>query len=104
MKLDELPTVYQSSLDAATYEALLDDLSRLAECEVSVKHSAEGQVDEHARWTLTCARAALERGDARAIQVRYAHEGTVWTDTILRASAGFRLVRMATPTEAAVQS
>jgi hypothetical protein len=39
MKLEELPAVYQASLDDATYEALFDDLSQLAACEVSVKHT-----------------------------------------------------------------
>jgi hypothetical protein len=104
MKLEELPAVYQASLDDATYEALFDDLSQLAACEVSVKHSAQGHVDEHARWNLTDARAALERGEVRAIQVRYVHDGAVWTDTILKGAAGLRLVRMATPVEVVAPS
>jgi hypothetical protein len=40
----------------------------------------------------------LKGGEVRGVQVWYRHDGREWTDTILRVSDGYRLVRMAAPT------
>ena len=39
------------------------------------------------------ARDRLLNGSARAVQVRYCYDGFEWTDTILAANGGFRVVR-----------
>lgn len=99
MKAEELPELFQAELDADAYEALLRDLGELpGPLEVSVKQGATARVPEHERWTLEQGRRALEQGAARALQVRYEHNGVAWIDTILRPPAGYRLVRMRAPT------
>lgn len=100
MRPEELPPLYQVELDEESYDALLRDLGALdGALEVSVKMAPEAFVPEGASWTLAHAREALEAGDARAIQIRYVHEATVWVDTILRGPGGFRLVRMQAHTQ-----
>lgn len=95
---DELPTVYQTILDPETFDALIADLRACARAlVVSVKYAERVQVDEREQWTLEGARAALQAGQVRAMQVRYAHQDGLWTDTIFPASEGFRVVRMRTP-------
>jgi hypothetical protein len=95
---DELPTVYQTILDPETFDALIDDLRECArELVVSVKYAERVQIDETEQWTLEGARAALQSGQVRAMQVRYAHQDGLWTDTIFPASEGFRVVRMRAP-------
>lgn len=91
----DLPPVYQAELDEETSLALFRDWGALDAIEVSVKRAERAYVLEHEAWTLTAARAALESGAVRAIQVRYVHEDRAWTDTLLRHPGGLRLVRMA---------
>jgi hypothetical protein len=94
----ELPPVYDALLDEYTFASLLRDLAALPAVEVAVKRGAEDMADQNLSPTLLEARQLLEQGAVRAIQVRYAHEGRHWSDTILRTPAGIRLVRMAAPT------
>ena len=95
-----LPDVYQADLDEEAYHALLADLASLDALEVAVKHTAQQRSEEGRAWTLAEARAALDEGRVRALQVRYAHEGQVWIDTLVRTPSGVRLVRIAAPLHA----
>ena len=63
----------------------------------------KGAPREHspdAVWTAEAARAALFAGEVRGVQLRYAHDGALWCDTVTRASEGegYLLVRMQLPT------
>lgn len=85
-----LPDLDDGLLDDAGLDALLTDLSALAEgIDVRVKvtpgHSAPG--------TLPDAVAALRDGTARAMQVSYRYRGQAWIDTVMRAPEGWRVVR-----------
>lgn len=91
----DLPAVYQAELDDETRLALFRDWGALDAVQVSVKRAERAYMQESEAWTLPRARLALESGDIRAIQVRYVHEGMLWTDTLLRHPGGLRLVRMA---------
>jgi hypothetical protein len=98
MQSDELPPVYEGTLDGASCEALFEDLGRHGRVvEVSVKQGARVRADEQQAWTLAQALSALQAGTVRAVQVRYVHEGVLWLDTILRTATAFRIVRMQAP-------
>ena len=90
-----LKALYQADLDDASCAQLLSDIESYGgQLELSVKLSATGHVEPTSSWTLSQARAALEQRKVRAIQLRYAHADKLWTDTIFRTPAGFRLVRI----------
>ena len=90
-----LPTLHEGSLDDARLDALFEDIAREARVlAVLVKGGAE-TLSEGGDVPLDAARAALRAGGARAVQVRYVHQGVTWTDTVLRAPGGYRIVRMA---------
>lgn len=94
MSSGQLPDVYQADLDPAAFGALFADLAALPHVQVSVKADAQTIVSEGPTMSLSSARAALEAGEIRALQVRYEFEGAVWIDTILRTPLALRLVRM----------
>jgi hypothetical protein len=80
-------------IDAATLRQLFADLSASATI-LSIR--------EKGAPTVYAATAELSPADAlqrlldkssRATQVRYHHDGHEWTDTILAAPAGYRVVR-----------
>jgi len=90
-----LPTLHEGALDDARLDALFEDIAREARViAVLVKGGAEA-LAEGGDVTLDAALAALKAGGARAAQVRYVHRGVTWTDTVLRAPGGYRIVRMA---------
>jgi hypothetical protein len=94
-----LPDVYQGFLDRPGLSALIADLRALpGGVAVSVKSSERGYVDETLQFGLEAAFDALAAGQVRAVQLRYMHESTPWTDTVFRAGDGYRLVRMRAPT------
>jgi hypothetical protein len=98
MTQEELPDVYQAELDADTYEDLFADWARLeGPLQLSLKRSEHGYVDAEQQPSLRTAKQQLESGLARALQARYAYEGDVWIDTLLRHAHGFRLIRTRAP-------
>lgn len=90
-----LPPVYEALLDAAGLDALFEDLTLLGgSLEVSVKHGPTRYGQGAPCLTLSEARAALARGEVRAVQLRYVHDGKLWCDTLLALPTGTRIVRM----------
>ncbi|MBT9584361.1 hypothetical protein IV102_13545 [bacterium] len=90
----ELPPLTRSCLDAATLEALLDDLSSLTEIlEVTVKG---GQFDRSEKTCLALRPAvkALQAGLVRGVQIRYLWHQEQWLDTLLVGRDGIRIVRI----------
>lgn len=85
-----LPDLDDGLLDDAGLDALITDLAALAE-ELSVR--AKVSLGHSAPDTLSDAVAALRNGTARAMQVSYRYRGQAWIDTVMRAPAGWRVVR-----------
>lgn len=89
--MTELPPLDEGVLDDAGLDALLRDISACTQLiEVQVKG---GRQERAAGADLVAARAALRSG-ARGMQVRYRHDGVEWWDTVMRAPAGWRVVRI----------
>ena len=87
-----VPLMVEGLLDAQTLTRLFGDL----ESATSVLGTREkGGSAKFAGGELPLA-TALDRllaGTARAVQVRYRHDGHEWTDTVLAAADGYRVVR-----------
>ena len=92
-----LPEMYEATLDGPALDALVDDIARdTTVLAVLTKGGAEA-LAEGGGVTLHEAAARLRAGRVRAVQVRYAHRGAVWMDTLLATSAGVRRARFAAP-------
>ena len=90
----QLPPLCDAVVDAATLAQLETDLQHRTEVHsVQVKHGATRLVGEGA-WQLPAAFAALRAGEVRGVQINYRYENHEWTDTLLRTSDGYRLVRV----------
>ncbi len=99
-ELDALPPLYESVLTDETLDALFTDVGLLpGRIEIALKSAANARATE-APVSLEEARAALRAGTARAVQLRYEHEGVLWSDTLVRLERGVRLVRFPLPTVA----
>lgn len=94
---EPLPTLHEGALDDATLDALFDDIAREAQVLAVLLKGAAESLAEGGGVPLDDARAALKRGAARGVQVRYVHRGVTWMDTVIRAPGGYRVVRMAAP-------
>jgi hypothetical protein len=93
----QLPPLCDAVVDLATLAQLEADLLHRTQVHnVQVKHGATRMVGEEV-WQLPAAFAALRAGEVRGVQVNYRYEQHEWTDTLLRTSAGFRLVRVQHP-------
>lgn len=87
-----VPLMVEGLLDRQTLARLFADLE-IAAAVLGVRE--KGGPAEFAGGELPLA-TALDRllaGTARAVQVRYHHDGHEWTDTVLAAAEGFRVVR-----------
>jgi hypothetical protein len=90
-----LPELLQQDIDVDTLRALFRDVSALGEAlEVLVK-TTHLQHASPERLTPERALDGLLRGEWRAVQLRYRHEGQEWLDTVMRLPHGYRVVRMA---------
>ena len=90
----ELPPLCDAVVDAVTLARLQDDLQhRTQVLSVQVKHEATRMVGEET-WHLPAAFVALREGEVRGVQVSYRYDNHEWTDTLLRTSEGYRLVRV----------
>lgn len=95
-----LPELQDAILGSAELDALFADLSALAErLEIILKGAANERAVVGRDPTLDEARAMLESGAVRGVQLRYVHEGTTWWDTLLRTPAGVRIVRIEAPVQ-----
>jgi len=87
------PEVYEATLDIDSIEALFRDLTSLAEIEHVRVKGAGGPHDDRST-TLAEARESLLRGNARAVRIRYRHEGENWCDTLMSRGESVHLVRL----------
>jgi hypothetical protein len=89
-----LPELQQAILDRATVDQLFKDIEHCTEVlEVIPKFSKHGYVNT-ASLGLEQGRQLLERGELRALQLRYRYAGSEWWDTLMAAPGGLRLVRI----------
>jgi hypothetical protein len=98
MDPNSLPPLYESVLDAAQLDALFCDVGLLqSPVQVQVKGAPTERASD-AEVSLSQAKAWLDRGIVRAVQLRYVHEGVLWCDTLIQIMGATRLVRSALPT------
>lgn len=94
---EPLPELYEAVLDGALFEALFDDLARVADVlSVHLKSTPEARSEE-APITLDAARLQLVLGRAHGVRIRYRHAGDEWIDTIMCLNGAMRLIRMRVP-------
>ncbi|HVK17533.1 MAG TPA: hypothetical protein VM533_11345 [Fimbriiglobus sp.] len=92
-----VPPLWQATFDADHLAQLFADLASAAEV-LSVQGKADPRRYAAADpLTLDAAHRRLLDGDLVGVQVRYRYDGQEWTDTILRAAGGYRLVRCQVP-------
>lgn len=89
----QIPPLCDAIIDGATLTQLEADLQNTQIHSVQVKHGTTRLVGEGV-CQLGTAFAALRAGDIRGVQVNYRFENHEWTDTLLRSSDGYRLVRV----------
>lgn len=88
-----VPLMVEGFVDAATLRQLFADYSTSAEI-IGIREKGDLRVYADAVGiTADTAFDRLLKAATRAVQVRYRHDGFEWTDTILAASAGFRVIR-----------
>ena len=90
------PEMNSALLDAAGVESLLRDIESCTELlEIVPKYSRQSLISEpDNRLTFADARALIERGDVRGVQIRYRHEGAEWWDTLMNRGERWQLVRI----------
>ncbi len=89
-----LPETYAGLLDAPAVRDLLADIEMAcSELEIQVKGGADLRA-EGAGPDIASAYEQLMAGRVHAVQLRYVYRNQAWCDTLLRAAAGFRLVRV----------
>ncbi len=97
----ELAELQDETIDDAILRRLFEDLDALAEIrEVQVKGAAD-QYAQDRPVKLREALGLLLAGRVRGAQVLYEYDGRTWCDTVIRQSAGHRLIRIETPRRAA---
>jgi hypothetical protein len=88
-----VPLMVEGLIDEATLRQLFADLTAHAKIlGVREKNAPTAYAGEQS-LTVASAVDRLIRREARAVQVRYAHDGFEWTDTILVVPQGFRVIR-----------
>lgn len=87
-----LPELQDTIMDPETVGRLFRDLASLPQLlEIRVKGHATARGVE-VPPSLDEARAAIRAG--ASVQIRYAHQGSLWCDTLMPGTGGVRLVRM----------
>lgn len=96
MSSPPLPEVLEGTIDAATLDALFDDIAATGGLLAVVLKRGRTAEPPRGASALADARDALLGGGVSAVQLRYRHEGREWWDTILAAGPGaWRVVRIA---------
>lgn len=92
---EDSPTLQQGDLDEAQLERLFVALAACADApEVLVKDGPRTKTRAGAEpVTLAEARKMLDSREVFAVQIRYAHAGRFWCDTLFPRSTGVRLIR-----------
>ena len=90
-----LPEMFEGELDDAQLAAYFADLELVGPVEVRTKGAArELTAEVAASLDLDAARAQLQSGAARMLQLRYRHDGSDWWDTLIAGAVTTRLVRV----------
>lgn len=87
-----VPLMVEGTIDAQTLRRLFLDLDGAARI-IGVREKGSPTTYTKAEPTPADALRRLQSGEARAVQVRYLFAGDEWTDTILAAGPGYRVVR-----------
>ncbi len=93
--MDRLPDLHQAVLDEDTVDQLFADIAELTEVLEVICKGAPDAYANAGSISLDAARSLLRCGTARAVQVRYVHDGRPWCDTLTVTPDGVRLVRIA---------
>lgn len=89
-----LPELRESVLDRATLDALFADIGELTELlDVRVRSRARA-LSTDTRPNLASIHQMLTNGEIDGARLRYRHDGSVWSDTLVATGSGFRLIRM----------
>ena len=90
-----MPEMFEGELDEARLAAYFADLELVGSVEVRTKGAArEFTAEVAASLDLDAARAHLQRGTVRMLQLRYRHAGCDWWDTLIAGAVTTRLVRV----------
>lgn len=87
-----VPLMVEGLIDPPTLARLFADI-RTAGAVLGVREKGGPAEFAGGEVPLATALDRLLAGAARAVQVRYRHDGHEWTDTVLAATGGFRVVR-----------
>lgn len=88
-----VPLLVEGVLDAATLRQLFADLAAAAS-QLTVREKGDARTYSGvADVTLAAAFDRLDRGETRAVQIRYHFDGHEWTDTVISLPTGFRVIR-----------
>lgn len=88
-----VPLMTEGHIDIATLNQLASDLLTAAEVLEVREKSAPGSYAVPDNPPLRTALDRLTSGETRAVQVRYRYGGHEWSDTIMAARGGYRVVR-----------
>lgn len=95
---EPLPPVFEGHLDDEAFEALLRDLETCAVVHEVRVRGDRPNAKEDRTVSLRDAAEQFRNGAARGMQVRYEHDGALWSDTLSRCADGIRVVRIRQPT------
>ncbi len=88
-----VPLLVEGTIDSTTLRQLFADLTTAATVlSVREKGDSRGYADQ-AELSPPAALDRLLSGATRAVQLRYRFDGYEWTDTVLAAPPGFRVLR-----------
>ncbi|MFO0804312.1 MAG: hypothetical protein U0791_14460 [Gemmataceae bacterium] len=88
-----VPLMVEGLLDPPTLTRLFADLESDSEVIGAREKGGPGSYAGDGELSAAVALERLLAGTARAVQVRYLHDGCEWTDTIFATATGFRVVR-----------
>lgn len=95
-----LPELQDEVVDDDTVRALFGDLAALTEVvEIKLKGGAASYADT-SRIDLAAAETRLLAHQTHAVQIVYRYGADTWCDTLIRTSAGTRVLRIQSPTRA----
>ncbi len=88
------PEVHEAELTTEHLHELFAELASAARIlEVRIQERRERLSDVAGRERLPTLRDELSSGAVRGVQIRYAHAGSDWVDTLLRRGPTIRLIR-----------
>jgi hypothetical protein len=88
-----IPKMVEAVLSPSDLTALLADLAALTTITDVLCKAAPQQLTPEQNLTLQSATELFLARQVMAMQIRYQYDGSAWTDTVLHAQPGYRLVR-----------